>query len=491
MLRDLELNLMFTNENDEAHCKWFHATYDIKRILFGSVKEKIEDKFSDGIRICRFCHRDSNEVTFKQITHIIPQMLRRAKPISNFECDECNALFSRYENDFSSYYMLHRAMFGHEKKKGGIVKLKTKDDVQIQGVSKTKEELQKLAFKDDEIERILNSNENIVSLFADADDEGIEVTNDGNKLSITVLRQKYTPINVFRTLLKMGVALIPENEIDIYSESIKILFGKEGQLNESVYTILQYQLPRYNSYFNQPMLLHAEKKDPESNFPQKLFALFLDNKIIQFPIFSNNDLKRMSEQNAEFIVGTIPPILNPIVLTNSESDFNFHKELANLPLWKLGMNSSTIIEGEYDQATILTKTNVQLESKNISIIKHEIIDEFIDDSYYGFILDPIVNDSNELELKIIFDLMVPVSDTKYVLVKSGSFYKINNQTKSEFVKDISYIEDILLTTLIHTQRMFYQSYPEFQDIRVKTFNKTYFRNEIIGQLINCGWLNKK
>lgn len=485
-------NLLFTNKNDEEHFHWFQDTYDIKRILFGSVKEKLEDKFIDGLKICRFCKKSSKEVSFKQITHVIPQMLRNAKPISNFECDECNELFSTFENDFSSYYMLHRAMFGHQKKKGGIVKLKTEDDIQIQGLKKTEEELRSLGFSGGDIDRILNSNENIVKLIADPDDEGIEITNDGKKLSITVLRQKYQPINVFKTLLKTGIAMIPQNEIEEYSLSIGSLF-QNGDPNPIWSTILQYELPRYNSYFNQPMLMHADKKADDAEFPQKMFALFLDNKIIQFPIFSNSDYKRIIDDKVEYTINPIPPILNPVVITNSKSDFDFHRELMKVPLFKKGMNSNETIEGEYDQATILTETSISLEKKNISIIKKEIVDESLDNQYYGFLLEPILTQEGEIELKIIFDLMVPIKDEKYGLVKSWSYYKINNQTKAGFVKDISFIEDVLLCTLIHTKQMFYDSFPNLIDIDVKVFSKTYFRNEIIRQLLEKEWLpdNKK
>lgn len=483
-------NVLFTNKNDKEHFHWFQDTYEIKRILFGSVKEKLEDQFTDGLKVCRFCKKTSKEVSFNQITHVIPQMLRRAKPISNFECDECNELFSKFENDFSSYYLLHRAMFGHEKKKSGIVKLKTKDDVQIQGIIKTEDELKSLGFSSGDIDRILNSNENIVKLIADPEDEGIEVTNDGNKLCITVLRQKYKPINVFKTLLKTGISMISQNEIEEYSTSIESLF-QDGDPNPLFSTVFQYELPRYNSYFNQPMLMHADRKIEDVGFPQKIFALFLDNKIIQFPIFSNDDYRRINDDKAKYTVTPIPPILNPVIITNSKSDFDFHRELMKVPLFKMGMNSNETIEGEYDQSTILTETNISLEKMDISIMNSKIVEESLDDQYYSFVLEPILTEKGEIELKIIFDLIVPINDEKYGLVKSGSYYKINNQTKTGFLKDISFIEDVLLSTLMHTKQMFYQSFPDLKDLDVKVFSKTYFRNEIIRQLIEKEWLPEK
>ena len=140
-MKEKQIQLAFTNKEDEEYVKQFKSMYEHQYMLIGAKNEMLQDEFKDEIKVCRFCKKDQNEVSFKQITHIIPQLLRRAKPTSNFECDECNAKFSKFETDFSGYYLLHRAIFGHTKKSSGIAKLKTKDGAEIQGLRKTKEDL--------------------------------------------------------------------------------------------------------------------------------------------------------------------------------------------------------------------------------------------------------------------------------------------------------------------------------------------------------------
>lgn len=196
----------------------------------------------------------------------------------------------------------------------------------------------------------------------------------------------------------------------------------------------------------------------------------------------------MLNENITYEVVPIPPILNPIIITNNKTDFDFHKELSNLPYFRSEMNHYDYIEVEYDQATILTETYIQLEKLNVSIIKSELIDDSIDDQHYGFDLNPSINLNKEIELKIIFKLLVPISEYQHGIVITGSYYKIHNQTKSGFVKDISYIEGVILISLMDTKKLFYQCFPDYRHLNVKIFSKTYFRNEIIKQLIEKKWL---
>ncbi len=61
------------------------------------------EKREDDTKICRFCGRNSDQTTFNNKSHIIPKFLGNFLVISNFECDECNAIFSRYETELERY----------------------------------------------------------------------------------------------------------------------------------------------------------------------------------------------------------------------------------------------------------------------------------------------------------------------------------------------------------------------------------------------------
>ncbi len=488
MKEEKQIQLAFTNKEDEEYVLKFKSIYEHKHLLIGAKKEILKDKFKDDIKLCRFCSKSETEVSFKQVTHVIPQLLKKAKPISNFECDECNAKFSKFETDFSNYYLLHRAMFGHTKKSGGIAKLKTKDGVEIQGVRKTKENLKQFNLSEEEAEQFLNSNHKLVRLLADEEDEGINVSDNGDIISIEVVRPTYKPLNVYRTFLKIALSMIPQDEYQHYKSMLNILNNDYEDMQPELFCFLQHILPKYNSYFSIPMVAHWNRSEDDEKQPQKVFALYMDNKILQIPIFSDNDFDRIFVKGEKYTIPTVPAILNPIVLINNDQDFEFHKELSSLKFQHIDFSGIDKVKGEKDQITITKDFNIRVETKNISIIESEEIEEFLEEQLWGFNLFPEFIEYNKVDLKIIFILKIPIDNTKYVHIKSGSFYQIENSNKKDIVKDLGFIADLLAASMEHTYKMFLQKFPQYDKIEVRSFSKIHFHSHIEDQLKEKGLL---
>jgi hypothetical protein len=61
---------------------------------------------------CRFCMRIFPEVTFKNEAHIIPKSLGNKYLLSKHECDECNALFAKYDDNLAKHLAMYRAFLG-------------------------------------------------------------------------------------------------------------------------------------------------------------------------------------------------------------------------------------------------------------------------------------------------------------------------------------------------------------------------------------------
>ncbi|MFV0468355.1 MAG: HNH endonuclease, partial [Dysgonomonas sp.] len=70
----------------------YHLNNDNKTHL-GEKKDKT----------CRFCGNKHPEVTFKMVTHAIPEFTGNKTLISEYECDICNGLFSQMETQMSNY----------------------------------------------------------------------------------------------------------------------------------------------------------------------------------------------------------------------------------------------------------------------------------------------------------------------------------------------------------------------------------------------------
>lgn len=63
-------------------------------------------------RVCRFCKGSYPNVTFKKNAHLLPEFLGNRTLLSDFECDVCNAYFSKFENDFANRVAIGRTVHG-------------------------------------------------------------------------------------------------------------------------------------------------------------------------------------------------------------------------------------------------------------------------------------------------------------------------------------------------------------------------------------------
>lgn len=91
---------------DRVGEQFINEQYDIHTIIMLDNIGRPKYSFIDGEKdekICRFCGRTNEEVGFDNKSHVIPKFLGNFLVISNFECDECNSFFSRYETELEKY----------------------------------------------------------------------------------------------------------------------------------------------------------------------------------------------------------------------------------------------------------------------------------------------------------------------------------------------------------------------------------------------------
>ncbi|CUU82526.1 HNH endonuclease [Campylobacter hyointestinalis] len=76
-------------------------------VLKDDTKIYIED--DTNVKKCRFCGKSCPEVTFKNISHAIPECLGNKQIICKNECDECNKFFSeKLENHLDKITLPYR-----------------------------------------------------------------------------------------------------------------------------------------------------------------------------------------------------------------------------------------------------------------------------------------------------------------------------------------------------------------------------------------------
>ena len=160
--------------------------------LFSSVGNDANDKQYIGNKenkVCRFCGKKENEVSFSEIAHAIPEAIGNKELILYEECNECNHFFSEnIEVHFDKITKPYKNI-GQIKGKNKIPSYKTKDkksriDVKDQVVLKQ------------------------------AVDSPIYVIDKKNKImTITYEIEPFIPAAVYKTLVKMALSVMPNKDL--------------------------------------------------------------------------------------------------------------------------------------------------------------------------------------------------------------------------------------------------------------------------------------
>jgi hypothetical protein len=156
-------------------------------------------------KVCRFCRRDASEATFGQDAHLLPEFMGNKVIFSYFECDECNATFSKYETAFTNYFGIHHSLARLKGKK----KVPTYD---------SKKEKFSIVIDDESINLLSGQGNNSVTI-----DEQAQV------MTIKTIRPSYIPCNVLKCLVKIGLSAVKEDELVHFEQTRKWLIDKSAE----------------------------------------------------------------------------------------------------------------------------------------------------------------------------------------------------------------------------------------------------------------------
>lgn len=181
----LEENLKYWVENYE--CIFNYNLNDTRPIIIDDSNGK-----------CRFCQKESPEVSFNKKAHAISEMLGNKNLFSNNECDQCNEFFgNELENDLGKYLGIIRTLTQINGKKG-VPSYKTKD-------KKARIDLTNKGFV---VQQVIGKE------FLDIDNKCI---------TFTFERESYTPIKVYKALVKMALSLLAYKFLENFNETFSWL----------------------------------------------------------------------------------------------------------------------------------------------------------------------------------------------------------------------------------------------------------------------------
>lgn len=135
--------------------------------------------------ICRYCGKCEHQTKFKNESHVIPIFIGNKTLIDKLECDACNKKFSIYlEDGFSKYTLPYRAFSGIHAR-GGMPKHKDKNISARVG------------------------KDNVLDIQALTEDKSF-YKQEGDSIICSATRQPYYPSSIYKSFVKMALALMPE-----------------------------------------------------------------------------------------------------------------------------------------------------------------------------------------------------------------------------------------------------------------------------------------
>ena len=149
-------------------------------------------------RVCRFCGRDNEHTQFRQDAHAIPQLLGNRTLFTREECDCCNLFFgSTIEDDLGKWTMPSRTI-SRIKGKNGVPTIKHhKEGWRIE------------------------YDESVLQLTDYESNPKFNVDIEKRQFSLQLKRNPYTPVAVLKALVRIGLMLLPNDELTNFSDSFE------------------------------------------------------------------------------------------------------------------------------------------------------------------------------------------------------------------------------------------------------------------------------
>jgi hypothetical protein len=271
----------------------FLSKYEILRIYIPPEKP-IRNHVSQRSRVCRFCEKGYPDVTFKHDPHIIPELFGKNYGVSDFECDNCNNYFSRYENALADYLGLVRTFYAVDGK-GSIPTFKSPKESLIARM-------------------LVDQNNKKKVTISNLNPAGLHINTESGLNTITYTKNSYIPVNVYKALLKISLTILPANQVNSYSMMFDFISNEQ---NHPAYVQFAKVLSYTTDYrIDFPRCYLFQKKTGVLNVPSHFMKLYFENFIYQIFIpYHTTDLSMYDIGSVE--IEYCPPFITKKTKTTS------------------------------------------------------------------------------------------------------------------------------------------------------------------------------
>lgn len=271
----------------------FHSIYKYNSAFY--TKRQKQDILGNKNEMkCRFCGKTKNETTFKKKAHILPAFMGNLYVKSYYECDRCNSIFGKYENDLASFIGLRRFY------------------IPVGSYKNQRKPVFKLPRGDAEV---YPSNRGVE--INDLNNEIFEELDDGKVRRCKIDKTPFIPLNVYKSLVKIVLSLLKDETMNSFSKTLNFLLSNDLDCDNMIKIFAKLSVLSISDiYFDYPIIFTYNKLDFLNDFeekfdiaiPDKTFVIYF--KQFCFQIFLPYDLKdEYILSKKEIKLYLYPPIL--------------------------------------------------------------------------------------------------------------------------------------------------------------------------------------
>ena len=231
--------------------------------------------------ICRFCGKSAPEVSFELIPHAVPELLGANRIIVGDECDQCNQLFSKSESHLARFLSPYLTM--------GAVKGKKKVP-QFESRTEPNNPASKTVIK--------SADPGKREVWLDSLDD-YHIDHEKKIMSLNFRVASVRPSEVYRALVKIGLSLLPKQELPRYQNVLAWLQTPDKPV--ACFPVMFLTLLTKKK-FGVPYveLFQSKRADVGDAYaPEMTMALGSGHTLLQIylPEASDYDISKMSSQN--------------------------------------------------------------------------------------------------------------------------------------------------------------------------------------------------
>ncbi len=302
--------------------------YFLDRFKKLSSTELFKKKYrKDIVKTCKFCLKTSDETTFDNVPHVLPELFGKNSFTSNEECDDCNKLFGRFENDLANYISPYQTFIGQKTKNKVPTFQGRKNEKGHSTVIKNTGESPKLSF-----------NTNI---------SDFEFDEKNRTINLKLRKKKFIPINVYKGLVKVGLSLSPKNELSKYKKTIDWLSKIEDNKENIIFDIplILIRTRFKNKYYSKPSAqLYKRKSNICENIYRPNLCLIVYSGLLVFQIFIPfcEETAKINPSDFKFEYDLFPAFILDLNFPKNKEKITL--KIKDLPIVKYDMNHYEKVE---------------------------------------------------------------------------------------------------------------------------------------------------